>query len=317
MASSTPPPPPEANVRRILPPLDERLWQSLRSASWRQGSERFLGRHGAHFRGFAAQFDATRPYVPGDDTRFLDQRLLARTDRDYVTLARLEASLQCLFILDATSSMAFGPVGQDKFSRACGIAWLGAALFNSLGDSFGLYVCGSRGGATHRGITRDGITLPYGRGGPQLAAVRRLLESVEADGPATLPRDLRAAAGLLRGKSLGIVLSDFIAPRPALFAALAELTDGGADLVLIQLLDDAERAFPFKDGEIRFRDPETGRTATIETAEIRDAYRDQVAAQHAALDRFARARSLLFFSADARTVDAACLWQRIVHGRNR
>lgn len=43
-----------------------------------------LGLHRSPFHGFSAEFSEYRPYVDGEDTRYLDWKLYARTDRNYI-----------------------------------------------------------------------------------------------------------------------------------------------------------------------------------------------------------------------------------------
>jgi uncharacterized protein (DUF58 family) len=300
---------PEAQpAGRELPPLDEAVWRSLHHASWRRGTGAFLGRHGAHFRAFAAQVAESRPYVPGDDPRFLDQRYQARSDRDVVKLARLEASAECFFMLDATSSMATG----EKYSWACRAAWIGANLFNEFGDSYGVIACGEDGGLPVCGATR--LTgIPAGRGAPHLAATRQILAgSIPAAGGRAF-EDLRYAGSLLRGKTLGMLFSDFIAPRPALFAVLDALAESNADLVLVQILTREEREFPFS-GTMRFVDPESGAAAILDAGAIAPRYRRHAAARTAELDRFAREHEYFFVSVDPARESPRALWQEILAG---
>jgi uncharacterized protein (DUF58 family) len=42
------------------------------------------GEHKSPFRGFSIEFTQHREYVPGDDTRHLDWKVLGRTDRYYI-----------------------------------------------------------------------------------------------------------------------------------------------------------------------------------------------------------------------------------------
>ncbi len=292
------PQPDAAPVKRTLEPLGERVWLSVRLARWRRGTEHFIGRHGAHFLGFAAHASASRPYVPGDDTRFLNERLFARTDRDFVKLDRIEASLRCLLLLDGTRSMAHG----GKFSLACQAAWVGANLFSNLGDSFGLHVCG------------PSAVLPYGRGTVHVQALKGLLETLEPGGDAGVAEDLRAAAPRLRGATVGVVLSDFIAPGQAIFRALAALAESGADLVLVQILTQEEQVLPFT-GELVFRDPESSNSIQLDADAVGSAYRRLVTHQRAMLDRFARDRGFPFYSIDPARDTAADLWQQILCGQ--
>ena len=42
------------------------------------------GEHKSPYRGFAIEFAQHREYVPGDDTRHLDWKVLGRSDRYYI-----------------------------------------------------------------------------------------------------------------------------------------------------------------------------------------------------------------------------------------
>ena len=67
--------------------IDTRSLMEIRSLELRakvvvQGF--WSGIHRSPYHGFSAEFTEYRQYVPGDDTRYLDWRLLARSDRSYV-----------------------------------------------------------------------------------------------------------------------------------------------------------------------------------------------------------------------------------------
>ena len=314
MRSRPPPHGTEARPVRGLPHLDDRLWERLRAARRRRGGPHALGRHGAQFAGFAASFTQYRPYVPGDDPRFIDHRLLARCERDYVKMARLESSLACLLLIDATRSMVRGgggppprPRAADKLSWACAAAWIGACLLDRMGDTCGLYVCGHA----------RGPVLPQARGAAHREALRRVLCTLTAGGEgAELAPDLRRASGLARDATLTVILSDFIAPSRALVPALEAMAETRTDLVLVQILDDAERSLPFE-GAVCLRDPETGREVRVDADEIRDAYHARVAAQRATLERFAADRPCLILAADPARDSHAAAWETILGGEER
>ncbi len=291
---------PETRPPRTLPALDDRVRHRLRGARRRRADGRFLGRHGARFRGFSAHFAEYRPYAPGDDPRFLDQRVLARSDRDVVKLARLETTLRCIFILDATASMRFR--NEAKFAYACRTAHLGAAVLDDAGDAFGLYVCGA-----------ETETLPPGRGPAHRGAFTAMLERIEPRGGPDALRGLDRAAALLRGASLGILLSDFIAPDRELFAALNALSDTGADLGLFQVLLAEERR-PALDHDAERVDPETGARLRAGGPGYAEAYAAVAARHRAALDRFARERGFVFLSLDPGVDAEVSVWERFLEG---
>src|SRR6185503_14489255 len=66
------------------------------------------GLHRSPYHGFSVEFTEYRPYSPGDDPRYLDWRLSARTDRFYVKKYLDETNLRCVFLVDTSSSMAYG-----------------------------------------------------------------------------------------------------------------------------------------------------------------------------------------------------------------
>ena len=88
----------------------------------------FLGGHSGSYgsprRGTSLEFADYRRYVPGDDLRYLDWGIYARSDRLYVKLFREEVDLFAYLFIDASASMAF-PSVREKFLPA---SHIGAAL---------------------------------------------------------------------------------------------------------------------------------------------------------------------------------------------
>ena len=70
--------------------------------------EGFLrGIHRSPYHGFSAEFTEYRQYIPGEDTRYMDWRLYARSDRFYIKKFEDETNLRCHFLVDRSSSMAY------------------------------------------------------------------------------------------------------------------------------------------------------------------------------------------------------------------
>src|SRR5438309_7567292 len=69
--------------------------------------EGFLaGIHRSPFRGFSVEFTEHRAYQPGDEPRYLDWRILARSDRLFVKQLEEETNLRAMILVDASRSMA-------------------------------------------------------------------------------------------------------------------------------------------------------------------------------------------------------------------
>src|SRR5947209_18334508 len=63
--------------------------------------EGFLaGLHRSPFRGFSVEFAEHRPYQPGDEPRYVDWKMLARTDRLTVKQFEEETNLRSMIVLD-------------------------------------------------------------------------------------------------------------------------------------------------------------------------------------------------------------------------
>ena len=68
------------------------------------------------------EFADYRRYTPGDDLRYLDWGIYARTDRLYVKLFREEVDLFAYVFIDASASMGY-PSRELKFLPATHVAW--------------------------------------------------------------------------------------------------------------------------------------------------------------------------------------------------
>src|SRR4030081_1514423 len=66
------------------------------------------GEHKSPFRGFSIEFTQHREYVPGDDIRHLDWKVLGRTDRYFLKQYELETNYVAHLLLDGSESMKYG-----------------------------------------------------------------------------------------------------------------------------------------------------------------------------------------------------------------
>ena len=85
----------------------------------------FLGSHPGSYsaprRGTSLEFADYRKYSLGDDLRYVDWGIYARTDRLYIKLFHEEVDLFAYIFIDASASMAF-PTVEEKFLPASHIA---------------------------------------------------------------------------------------------------------------------------------------------------------------------------------------------------
>src|SRR5215204_4571803 len=73
------------------------------------------GLHRSPFHGYSAEFSQYRHYRSGDDLKYVDWKLFARTDRIYTKQFRETTNVRMQVVLDASASMAFrGAAGTSK-----------------------------------------------------------------------------------------------------------------------------------------------------------------------------------------------------------
>src|SRR4249920_635900 len=76
------------------------------------------GGHRSPFQGYTTEFRQHRPYRAGDDLKYLDWKLYARSDRLYTRQFRETTNLSVMIALDSSASMAFPPKELSKFRYA-------------------------------------------------------------------------------------------------------------------------------------------------------------------------------------------------------
>ena len=211
--------------------------------------------------GFSVEFSEYRPYTQGDDPRFLDWKLFARTDRSYIRLFEDETNLRCYIVLDISRSMSFGSGDYSKHDYARTVAASLAWLLNRQGDAVGLTLFDSE--------VRAVVPARYRPG-----QLRRLMVALEetATGIDTQPaRALEDIAQRLRKRGLVILISDLLAPVDQIRDGLRLLRGCLHDLVVFQVLDPAEKTLIF-DGPRLFEDLESGQKIYSDPDSVRSEY---------------------------------------------
>src|SRR3954464_4932115 len=81
--------------------------------------EGFLaGLHRSPFRGFSVEFTEHRAYQAGDELKYLDWRILGRSDRLFVKQFEEETNLRSMILVDASRSMAWRGTAERLTKRA-------------------------------------------------------------------------------------------------------------------------------------------------------------------------------------------------------
>lgn len=283
------------------------------------------GMHRSPYHGFSVEFAQHRPYVPGDDTRFLDWKVYARTDKLYLKQYQQETNLDMVLLVDGSGSMGYSSWGQaagtasgdlrwiadpraaprptdpsapsswTKFDHAATIAAAMAHLALRQQDRVGLTLFAE----DMRSATRlsnnqahwHGIAEALQQQRDELTAGARAaaLHYDAADAPEAIDFAglFERVVAKLTQRSLVILISDLFDDPANLERGLARLHHRRHDVILLQTLDPAERAFPFRDPS-EFLGLEREGRLPLDPAALRDAYLEELEAHLHQIEQLAR-----------------------------
>ncbi|HTY07393.1 MAG TPA: DUF58 domain-containing protein [Gemmatimonadales bacterium] len=230
--------------------------------------EGFLaGLHRSPFRGFSVEFTEHRAYQPGDELRYLDWRILGRTDRPYVKQFEEETNLRAMVLVDVSRSMAWAgaPHRLTKRAYADRLAAALALLLLRQRDATGL--------VTFDEVVRQGVP-PRVKSGQWARIVRALLDTPVGQGTAAAEA-LRQVTARLARRGLVILISDLLFDRDLALTALRYLRHRGHQVIVLHLMDPAEVELAGPP-EVRYRDLESSGTVVVRPRELARTYRDTV-----------------------------------------
>ncbi len=228
------------------------------------------GLHRTPRRGFSPEFSEYRNFVYGEDPRWIDWRLYARTDRLFIKRFEAESAMRATLVVDGSASMGYcspkRPSAPAPVFTKLGYASTLAAAFTLLlqrqRDRVGLLLI--RGGEDEsksknksKAPKDDGrLYLPPRSSRNHVNRLMQLLSGAEAGGSLELPVALKVLADQDRRKGLIVICSDGLCGRASLEEALKRLRYRGHDVIFFQIWDPAELDPPDLPAT-SFRDPES------------------------------------------------------------
>jgi uncharacterized protein (DUF58 family) len=203
-------------------------------------------------KGPGLEFSQYRSYQPGDDLRWLDWRMFARSDRYYIRESEIETSISVRFLVDASASMNHDDNGVTKIDYA---RWLTASLAylaNLQGDAIGMYVFKEG----------DLFSLPSRPDPQHLQRLYYQLQQIHPAGTFTKPvhyKELFAGTGR---KELLIFITDMYQADGEISKLLDSLAALKHEVIVFHLMGQNELDFDFK-GYTTLEDLETGETVQV------------------------------------------------------
>ncbi|MBX3441410.1 MAG: DUF58 domain-containing protein [Planctomyces sp.] len=225
--------------------------------------EGFLsGLHASPYHGFSVEFSEHRRYTQGDDPKDIDWLVYAKTDRYYVKKYQAETNITGYLLMDLSASMAYTYRQElTKLDYAISLAAALAYLMIHQQDPIGLMTFDQK--IRH--------SLPARSKRSQLANILALLAKSEPGGETEVAKNLRQFAAMVKHRSLVMLFSDLITDPAPVVDALRMLRFAGHDVIVFQILDEAEVSFPFQ-GMVDLRDPESDQNLLVDAEGIRADY---------------------------------------------
>lgn len=257
----------------VLDPETARRVKNLTLQARRTVDGLLSGIHRSPHRGASVVFVEHREYRPGDDTRLLDWRAFARTDRDVIKRFEQETHLRATLVLDGSGSMAYrGTDGASKEGHA-------AALLAALA-----YVLIGQGDAAGVALIDDTLeeAVPPRTRPAHLETIMRALATPAQRGHGTdLHAALTSVAERAGRRGVIAIASDLLDLSDGALGPMAHLVSRGHDVIVLHVLHPDELELPF-DGPSRFVGLEGEAPLDADPEAVRRSYREEV-------DRFVEA----------------------------
>lgn len=223
------------------------------------------GLHRSPHFGFSQEFAEYRAYNEGDDLRYVDWNVYARTDRTYIKRFQGETNTAVNLLVDTSASMGFGePV--RKLDQALFLAASLAYMTRKQHDALGLAVFDE---------TVHEFCAPSSRP-DSLARVMALLERTQSGSGTDILQALTDLRASMSRRGLVVLVSDLYTNADDLLEALQPLAHAGQDIAVFHILDQ-EEIEPTLKVTSALRDLETEEKVIVDPAFLQGAYRDKFA----------------------------------------
>ena len=213
------------------------------------------GAHRSPLRGPSSEFADHKSYGQGDETKHIDWRVLARTDKYFIKRYEDETNLRVYIALDRSGSMNYtSGLGPTKFRFAAQFAAALGYVVVKARDSVGLY------------LHSDKVDLRLDAAN-SFQHLNNLLKHVQSNPPGNashsgIAEALHEIASTVRQRALIVVISDLLGDEAAVIKALAHLRKQRHDVLVFQTLDPAEIDLSLKK-ICELRDLETGEKVVV------------------------------------------------------
>jgi uncharacterized protein (DUF58 family) len=193
-----------------------------------------------------------REYFPGDDLKFVDWKVYARTEKLFIKRFEEEKSLTTHILVDASNSMNFGSHKYTKYDFASMLALGFAYLVTKENEKFSV--------VSYNTDLRD-ILQPR-RGKRQFFRAINLLNTQKLGGMTNMEKVGGKYADLIKTRSLCIIVSDFLEPIEGIRKGIFHLAKKSRNMIVIHVADPVEKRLELQ-GDVKLYDLESNQIKKI------------------------------------------------------
>jgi uncharacterized protein (DUF58 family) len=235
------------------------------------------GLHRSPKFGFSQEFVEYRSYGEGDDPRYIDWNVYARTEQTFIKRFQGETNTHLMLMLDASASMGFGSHQVNKLEVGKYLAAALAYLAVRQHDAIGTLIFSDKIKA-YRPV--------QGRSGA-LQSVLHTLDQVKASEGTELGAPTTHFQKVVKHRGLVVLISDFYCDVDELLAKVRPLAQCGQDLILFHILDPKELNPSISESTL-FEDLESGQSIEVSPEYLQRVYPEKLQNHLKVITRAAR-----------------------------
>jgi len=229
----------------------DRLIKLIRIMTRKRASLPLIGEYQSAFRGSGLEFQEVRLYQPGDDIRFIDWNVTARTGQPHIKRFHEERQLSVYFLLDVSSSMTAVDKPESKLKLAADMTSLLSYCAVANKDKAGLVLFSD---TIHTHLRPSSSNRQIGM----------ILDSIFSETENVKKTDLKNVLEkfnkILKKRSVIILVTD--GWDTSGYDEILKYTAHRHDLICLLINNSLDKSLPLG-GVFKLKDPETGKLSYI------------------------------------------------------